>query len=512
MAINPTIRIAAIVTVTVGVVMAVGGVYLLGEARHNETVKLERSVRQAWTMGRAGMGGSTLEDLVAVARRLIEKTPVTGGVVRDSVFKEVARFGEVSEVSREAPTLRERLFGRLHHDLVIHDAAHDITLVVDADDRYSTLQRAVASVSGLALVIAGLLGSLAAWVGEAWFSRPQRIIAELLASPDPIAAEEVEQRYGGDTTLGRLAAAAAGLSRRYLELADAKLRRAQALVEHYPHPILIFSKEGELAEANRSALRVFSAEDLPGLFGRRPLARIRLDDGTPLKNALANGAHLGLATVRTPRGDLPCLLACDRLHDPEGGPDRQVVTFVDMRTASPDIGAGGGDVRTGRLTANLEACRILLQAMDQDEEDDDEIPVELAALVEGWREKSAERGLIGDFYCSRLPVVAGNQLNLEHILSSALHTVRGRSLLLQPSISVTGRIEDGGVAITVEEDNEPPVAAGADVSIPMAALIKLLAREGGRLVSASATGEPNRLSFHLEATPMPDEMLISSAA
>ncbi len=512
---SPTFRIAAIVTVTVIGAMSLGGLYLLGEARQNETAKLERAVNQAWTLGRLGKGGTTLEDLVAVGRRMAEKTPVLGGIVRDETGKEVARFGEVPEPDPEAaaePTMGERLYGAPTLDIELHDAAHDIRLVVDAGERSETLRRATASVLGLSLVIASLVGAIAAWLSEIWVSRPQRQVADLLADPTPEKVREVARRWkGGSSSRSRLGAAAATMAGEYLVLADAGLKRTQTLVDNYPHPIVVFTLDGELESANRSALRLFAAGDLEELRAQDPINLFRTESGNTVAEVLERGARLGPAKAQTPRGDLPGLLAFDRLRDPDGGEDRIVATFVDLRAAPPDAGASG-DVRVGRLSATLESCLTLIHVMSGDDEAATESVVDLGLLAEGWRDKSVDRGLIERLTWSGLPVVAGRRTSLERVLDCALNVVRSRSGSLQPELAVEGRVKDNSVVISVSESGDGPVASGADAAIPMAALTRLLARDGGSILAAGGAGQPNRLSLSIACNALPAEASISRAA
>lgn len=511
MSLSPTIRIAAIVAVTIVAAVGLGGLYLLSEARGNETAKIERSVEQAWTMGRLGTGGTALEQIVAVGRRLVEKTEVAGGTVRDVNEEEVARFGEVPPPAGE-PTLRERLFGRPVHQMTFHDSAHDVTLYIDAEERVATLRRAAGSVFGLTLLVASLLACVSALLGERWVSRPLRLVAERLADPTPEGAEELAAKATSSSSLGVLTEAAGELIGRFCALEAPKLRRAHALFDNYPHPIMIFTLDSDLVEANRAALRFFAAGDIDDLTRLGPIARLTLHDGTRLKEALAGEPRVDLGKVRGPGGDVPCHLAFDCLQGTEGDEDRLVVTFIELSAVALE-GTESSDVRVGRMTAMLESCMFLLQDLQrQDGEDEEEIPVDLDAIVRTWGNKSVTRGLIGELAATGLPPVAGHFTVLERILATALHLVQARSQATRPDLVVQGEIKNDGVAITIVEAKGGKVAKGADVAIPSAALMKLLAREGATLVSSAEADEPNRLSLHLASTPMPRESLISYAA
>ncbi|ESR24133.1 hypothetical protein [Lutibaculum baratangense] len=511
MTINPTMRLAALVTVTVVGSMSLGGLYLLDEAKRNETAKLESSVRGAWTIGRASAGGSSLDDLVANGRRLTEMTNVTGGVILE-LGKEVARFGLTSGDTPQEITLRQRLFGEPTHAVHIRDSAHDVTLVANAADRTATLRRAAASVFGLTLLIASLLGGLVAWLGDRWIGRPQRALTDMLLHPSEDAPQKVQAMGRHGQSFDRLAAAAGKSARRVAILSAPALQRAQVLVEHFPHPVLVFGGDGQLLAGNRATMQMFGAADLETLREAQPISALRLSDGTPLADTISGDARIAQATATVGDVEHRGLLAFDRLPDPEEGVDRFVATFVDLAGVEADESRAAPDPRMRRMTATLETCLILIEAMAAGESADRVAPVALGSLVADWRDQSRERDLIGEFIVGSLPIVEGDPTTLQNILASALHVVRGRSSAERPHLMVDSEASTEGVVVTISEAGMAEIGEEDSVAVALAALMKLLARAGGTLVSAGGGAEGNSLAFRLGSSAGDTQVPMSQAA
>ena len=61
------------------------------------------------------------------------------------------------------------------------------------------------------------------------------------------------------------------------------------------------------------------------------------------------------------------------------------------------------------------------------------------------------------------------------------------------------------LVVTISEAGNNAVATDADVNIPTAALVKLLAREEAALESPGAPGAPNKVVFSLAGRPASSE-------
>jgi len=523
--------------------MGTGGLWLASSliwAPERKIASIAAQAQRGVAAAQASRKAGTVDEIATLLKTVIAVTPAAGMILIDDQGRDIRKIGGplpvVSKRQRRGQGSNFQALQGCCVDLFLKKSQtglpHDLLVRVDAGGASQTQNTPMTRPIAVAMVIL-LLGAVVS----------AAVLHRIIVLPLGRLRNVVRRTSSGSTTpnlpqmllarkdvigdLGRLIDPPNGAVGLGASAKGAPPAPGAGLINEIPFEILSFGADGKVADANEPALHLFQC---------RTLAELKATDldvfqaeGEPdngplgLPELLQSGPLDVSATVycagEPVRRHIVARMDCDA----NGNARNIVACLAPPRAAAPagvaEPARSKGDVaamerRVGMLKLTLEACLSLLSRPD---------PVAMAAqaqevrtdiLVENWYLDASRCGLVDKQMEHRVPgQVVGDTEAVTCLIRHALSFVALRSAADLPRLAGSGEMRSGDlVEFVFEEVGGPPVcASGAEdlpghgqegSKLPLAALTKLLASYGGKVLAVTGPDDRNLIRFVMRARPV----------
>ena len=534
-------RLAAVIFLVVVLSYAAAGVLWLAPSliweRERGFADLAGRTERALKVAQTSQNASSTAQIAALLESVMKVSPVSGAVLlndQDHGFREIGdappadfgrfRRGQVRYLQAPGGCCIDLYLKRdrtgLPYNMVARIDAGNIQRGL-ADHLMRTLSMGimtllfggVAAVAVLYWLLIGPLGRLRGALADIAAAKPAPALPQAVLSRADVVGEMARIINPPDGKHHLVAVPASG-SRR---------SRHGGLINEIPLEVLSFDADGGLADANDAALWFFQCQTFAELEARDLCVFLPADDpdgeARSLPDLLRDGPLEVSAVVigrpepvpcrilaRADRNDageieslVACLLPLDGQAEAEPPGDKAAVSALEARVVS--------------LKLLLEACLTLIATPDPKALASATQPVRTDILVEGWYLDASRSGLVDKKMEHSVPgQVVGDPNAVESLLRHALSFVALRSQSETPVLAGSGTVLSAdAVEFVFEEVDGPPVpdpsggeeggGRGDDSKLPLAALSKLLAAYGGKVLAVRGEENRNLIRFAMRARP-----------